>query len=189
MKKQKMQLLVLLAVLVALGAGFFGIRKYNELQSLAGEEEKGIQVTDMSLNEIIRFSYDYEEETYSFEKEEETWYVEGDHSIRLVQSSINSMLEDAAPVTATQVIEKVTDMSQYGLQTPSRTIRLETASESCIFYVGDYNELSGSYYICSPSETSVYVVPALTVNRFNKTLEDLKEPEEVQTESTEAAAE
>lgn len=177
MKKQKKQMLVMLGVLALFMAGFLGIRQYNKIQSGKPEEESGITIVESSLEDITKFSYDYEGVTYSFEKQEEVWYAVEDHSLKLVQSSVASMITDIAPMVAAQVIENVTDMSQYGLSEPSRTIRFETVTESHIFYVGDYNSVSGIYYICKPSEASVYLVPALTVNRFNKTLEDLMEAE------------
>lgn len=183
MKKQKIQMLVLLAILVVLAAGFLGIRQYNQMQSEEPQEETGITVVDIAVEDIVRFSYDYEDVTYTFEKEEDTWYAAEDHSLNLVQTSVNSMITDVGPLVAEQVIENVTDMSQYGLAQPSRTISFETASESYIFYVGDFNDVSSVYYLCRPSETTVYVVPALTVNRFNRTLEELVEEEE----STETA--
>lgn len=186
MKKQKIQMLVLLAILVVLAAGFLGIRQYNQMQSEEPQEETGITVVDIAAEDIVRFSYDYEDVTYTFEKEEDTWYAAEDHSLNLVQTSVNSMITDVAPFIAEQVIENVTDMSQYGLAQPARTISFETASESYIFYVGDFNDVSSVYYLCRPSETTVYVVPALTVNRFNRTLEELVEEEE---ESTETATE
>ena len=186
MKKQKIQMLVLLAILVVLAAGFLGIRQYNQMQSEEPQEETGITVVDIAAEDIVRFSYDYEYVTYTFEKEEDTWYAAEDHSLNLVQTSVNSMITDVAPFIAEQVIENVTDMSQYGLAQPARTISFETASESYIFYVGDFNDVSSVYYLCRPSETTVYVVPALTVNRFNRTLEELVEEEE---ESTETATE
>ena len=185
MKKQKIQMLVLLAILVVLAAGFLGIRQYNQMQSEEPQEETGITVVDIAVEDIVRFSYDYEDVTYTFEKEEDTWYAAEDHSLNLVQTSVNSMITDVGPLVAEQVIENVTDMSQYGLAQPSRTISFETASESYIFYVGDFNDVSSVYYLCRPSETTVYVVPALTVNRFNRTLEELVEEEE----STETATE
>lgn len=186
MKKQKIQMLVLLAILVVLAAGFLGIRQYNQMQSEEPQEETGITVVDIAVEDIVRFSYDYEDVTYTFEKEEDTWYAAEDRSLNLVQTSVSSMITDVAPFIAEQVIENVTDMSQYGLEQPARTISFETASESYIFYVGDFNDVSSVYYLCRPSETAVYVVPALTVNRFNRTLEELVEEEE---ESTETATE
>lgn len=190
MKKQQKQMLILVAALLLLAAGFFGIRQYNRIQSEKPQKNSDITIVEASLDDITKFSYDYEGITYSFEKEDGVWYAAGDHSRNLVQTSVSSMLKDVAPMTAVQVMENVTDMSQYGLAKPERTISFETAAESHIFYVGDYNSLSGVYYLSKPSGTTVYVVPALTVNRFNKTLEDLTEAQAGEaTETAQTSAE
>ena len=93
-----------------------------------------------------------------------------------------------APLKADQVIENVTDMSQYGLADPERTIQYETADRSVIINVGNLNSMTSQYYIAFPSEMKVYVVATNVVTGFNYTLEDLVEVEETaeETESTEA---
>ena len=86
------------------------------------------------------------------------------------------------------MIENVTDMSQYGLANPERTIQYETADRSVIINVGNLNSMTSQYYIAFPSEMKVYVVATNVVTGFNYTLEDLVEVEETaeETESTEA---
>ena len=86
------------------------------------------------------------------------------------------------------MIENVTDMSQYGLADPERTIQYETADRSVIINVGNLNSMTSQYYIAFPSEMKVYVVATNVVTGFNYTLEDLVEVEETaeETESTEA---
>ena len=182
MKKQQKQLIILLVVLVALAAGFFGLRQYNQLQSEKPEEEEEITVANLDRDSIIRFSYDYEGETYIFEKEGDTWYYTEDHSLNLNQNRITAMLAKVCPLTASQAIENVTDMTQYGLDQSAKTIQFETENESVIFYVGDYNSVSKIHYLCKPSETTVYTVDGQSVNIFDYALEDLiEEPEETET--------
>ncbi len=179
MKRQRTQLLILVVVLCALGAAFFGIRQYNKIQAQKPvEEEDIISVIDAATEEVTAFSYDYEGETYCFEKEDETWYAAEDHSLNIKQTRITSMLGGVTPLTATQVVENVTDLAQYGLVTPQRTIALETAGASYILYVGDKNELTSSFYVSTPSTDTVYVVSSSAINRFNYALEDLVEEEE-----------
>lgn len=179
MKRQRTQLLILVLVLCALAAAFFGIRQYNKVQAQKpAEEEESISVIDAAKDDVTAFSYDYEGETYSFEKEDDTWYAAEDHSLNIKQTRMTSMLGGVSPLTATQVIENVTDLAQYGLVTPQRTITLETAGASYILYVGDENELTSSYYVSLPSTDTVYVVSASSINRFNYALEDLIEEEE-----------
>lgn len=185
MKKQQKQLLILLVILVALAAAFLGLKQYNKAQSEKPQEDEGITVANLNKDEIIRFSYDYEGETYYFEKEEDTWYDAEDHSLTLKQSGITAKLAKVSPLKAEQVIENVTDMTQYGLDEPSKTLSFETATESVIFYIGDYNSVSQVYYLCKPSETTVYTVQAQYVTVFDYALEDLvEESDEATVEET-----
>ena len=97
------------------------------------------------------------------------------------------MLLKVAPLKVNQVIENVTDMSQYGLANPERTIQYETADRSVIINVGNLNSMTSQYYIAFPSEMKVYVVTTNVVTGFNYTLDDLVEETTEETESTEAA--
>ena len=101
------------------------------------------------------------------------------------------MILKVAPLKADQVIENVTDMSQYGLADPERTIQYETADRSVIINVGNLNSMTSQYYVAFPSEMKVYVVATNVVTGFNYTLEDLVEEtteatETAETETTEA---
>lgn len=186
MKKQRRQMIFLLVLLVALVGGFFGLKQYNKVQSEQPEEEEGIIVVDMNRDDIIKFSYDYEGVTYEFVKEDDTWYYAADKALNIDQSSVSLKTMKMCPLNAEHMIENVTDMTQYGLDEPSKTLQFETATESVILYVGDYNSVSKVYYMCKPSENTVYTVSSPNVTVFNYTPEDFIEEEEV--ESTEETA-
>lgn len=180
MKKQRKQLIMLLAVLVLLAAAIPGVRYLNERQEAkeaeaAEAEQDSVVVIDAAYEDVVKFSYDYDGETYAFEKTEDTWHAAEDLSLSLKEYSIKNMLSGVAPFDALQVIEDVADLSQYGLADPERTISFETATASYILHVGDHNALTGTYYVCMPSETTVYVVEQTVVTRFNQTLEDVVE--------------
>lgn len=184
MKKQQRQMLMLLGLLAAVVAGFFGLKQYNKVQSeLPEEKEESITIVDMNRDDIVKFSYDYEGVTYSFVKEEDTWYYAEDRSLNIDQSSIGLKTMKVCPLEAEQVIENVTDMTQYGLDEPSKTLQFETATESVILYVGNYNAVSKVYYMCKPSESTVYTVLTPNVTVFDYALEDLIEEEEAVAET------
>lgn len=178
MKKQKLQLVILVVLLAALAGGYFGLKQYNKAQSEKPQETEGEVIVSVAAEDITKFSYDYEDNNYAYEKEDGTWYYTLNHSLNLTQYRIENMLSNVAEIVASQVIEGVTDMSQYGLDDSSRTISFETAGESYIFKVGDYNSMASVYYICKPSGTTVYCVPAMTVNAFNTDVLELVEEEE-----------
>lgn len=186
MKKKQRQMIGMLLALVVLAAAFLGIRQYNKNASSAASTTEDTQETvlDVNSDDITSFCYVYEGETYAFEKKDETWYYTDDHSLNLNQERIKAMILKVAPLKADQVIENVTDMSQYGLADPERTIQYETADRSVIINVGNLNSMTSQYYIAFPSEMKVYVVATNVVTGFNYTLEDLVEET---TEATETA--
>ena len=186
MKKKQRQMIGMLLALVVLAAAFLGIRQYNKNASSATSTTEDIQETvlDVNSDDVTSFSYVYEGETYAFEKEDDTWYYTDDHSLNLNQERIKAMILKVAPLKADQVIENVTDMSQYGLADPERTIQYETADRSVIINVGNLNSMTSQYYIAFPSEMKVYVVATNVVTGFNYTLDDLVEET---TEATETA--
>ena len=163
----------MLLALVVLAAAFLGIRQYNKNASSATSTTEDTQETvlDVNSDDITSFRYVYEGETYAFEKKDETWYYTDDHSLNLNQERIKAMILKVAPLKADQVIENVTDMSQYGLADPERTIQYETADRSVIINVGNLNSMTSQYYIAFPSEMKVYVVATNVVTGFNYTLE------------------
>ena len=186
MKKKQRQMIGMLLALVVLAAAFLGIRQYNKNASSATSITEDTQETvlDVNSDDITSFRYVYEGETYAFEKEDDTWYYADDHSLNLNQDRIKAMILKVAPLKADQVIENVTDMSQYGLADPERTIQYETADRSVIINVGNLNSMTSQYYIAFPSEMKVYAVTTNVVTGFNYTLDDLVEET---TESTETA--
>ena len=178
----------MLLALVVLAAVFLGIRQYNKNASSATSITEDTQETvlDVNSDDITSFRYVYEGETYAFEKEDDTWYYADDHSLNLNQERIKAMILKVAPLKADQVIENVTDMSQYGLADPERTIQYETADRSVIINVGNLNSMTSQYYVAFPSEMKVYVVATNVVTGFNYTLDDLVEEITEETESIEA---
>lgn len=178
MNRQSRQLVILLIVLVLLAGGFFGLRQYNKVQSEKGVEDNRQTVVEVPKEDIIKLTYDYEGVTYTYEKVDDTWYLAEDHSVKIMQYLVGNMLTLISSVKAEGVIENVTDMTQYGLAEPTRTVSFETENSSYIFNVGEYNAVSGVYYICKPSENTVYAVESGTISIFDKTLEDMKDPVE-----------
>ncbi|MCM1568986.1 MAG: DUF4340 domain-containing protein [Roseburia sp.] len=174
MKRQKVQMFLLVLALALLGAAFFGLQKYNEAQEekeAAGTDT--IPVVELASEEIVRISYEYEGETYRLEKRGDTWYDEEDESRGLTQYRITAIASRLASLAANQVITEVTDMEQYGLAEGYRRVSFETAGVSYIFYLGDQNPITSDYYICKPSERCVYAVDSNIVSQFDYTLEEL----------------
>ena len=63
MRKQKVQMVVLVAVLTLLIGGYFLLQQYNKKQA-EKEEENKIQVAEIDADAIEAFSYQLDGETY-----------------------------------------------------------------------------------------------------------------------------
>lgn len=192
MKKQKIQLLILLLALVALGGTFFGVKKYNELQeNRPAEEEEQTIIVNVAESDMIRLSYDYAGKTYCLEKKDGVWHPAEDSSRKVKDYYVDLLAKGMAPLTATQTLENVTDLAQYGLEKPLRTIILETAVQRFQINVGDNNSLTGGCYIqVTDRPETVYIVPQAYAERYNYALDDILEAveEAEQPEETEPPA-
>lgn len=174
MKKQSKQLMILLVVLIFLIAGYFGLQKYYEVQTEKEQEETRQVLIDVTRDDISAFTFDYEGKSYSFEKKEDTWYYTEDNSIEINQNRILAMLNGVSPLYAEQEIANVTDMVQYGLDKPSKTITIQAENVSYTIEAGAYNSFSSVYYVRFPGETTVYTVKAQAITTFDRDMDDLK---------------
>lgn len=175
MKKQPLQLAVLVAAVVILAAAFFGIKHYNDAQEQKSDTKDTEIIVDINRDDIIKFSYEYDGGTYAFEKKDGTWYYVDDPDMNLNQTVIDAMLQKLARLEIVQSIEDVTDMSQYGLDQDYLTFAYETADKSYILHIGSRNSVTGVYYMAMPSETTVYMIEYYSLlGSFERTPEDLK---------------
>lgn len=183
MGKQKKHMLLLLLLLILLIGGYFGLQAYHdwsERKETEKEQQKSIFVTDYETEEILSLSYDYEGVAYFFEKSGEEWIYPQDPGVNIDEDSLEDMAERIALITAEEKIENVTELSQYGLESPSRTVAFTASDGEHILYLGDYNSVIGSYYMCAEEDKSVvYTVNANIYNAFSKDLESLTEEEEI----------
>lgn len=73
MKKQGRNFIILVAVLAVLAVGYFFLARYNKnQQEQETDQVDGEVLLEMDREDILRFSYVYEGETYVFEKTEVT---------------------------------------------------------------------------------------------------------------------
>lgn len=189
MKKQTLQLAILAAAVVILAAAFLGIKHYNEVQEQESDAKDTEIIVDINRDDITKFSYEYDGETYAFEKKDDTWYYVDDPSMNLNQNIIGTMLMKLAKLEIVQSIENVTDMSQYGLDEDYLTFEYETADKSYILHIGSRNSMTGVYYMAMPSETTVYAMEGRAlVGSFERTPEDMELEEEAASDGTEESA-
>lgn len=183
MKKQGRNLILLAVALVVLGAGYLCLSRYNRAQQEKEEDrEEGQVLVDIAEDDILKFSYVYQEETHVFERKDDLWTSQADPSRNLTQSRLDTMAGKLTRIVAKNTFTEVTDLSQYGLEEPANVLHWETDQESYTYQVGDYNSMGNVYYICEPGSRTVYAVTASLGTGFQYDLEDLTEKESEDTE-------
>ena len=175
MKKQKIQFIVILIVLAVLVAATFGMKWYNKKQEerkTAEEEASVIYISKVDTDTITAFSYEIDQVTYSFTKDGDNWIYDGDPSVDIDEDAVNTMLETLASLTATEEITSDT-LADFGLDKPSDMVTYTTAEGSTTLYVGNQNEMLGSYYVMTGEDSKIYLTETSLADKFSKTIGEL----------------
>lgn len=199
MKKQKIQLIVMLLLLVILAAAYLGVRYYNSKQEKAedAENESAYTVLELNKEDVKAFSFTNESGTYEFEKTdgedgEENWTCIQDKELKMDASKVSSLLNNVISLKADDRIENVSDWEQYGLSGgddaqagsedtagPSVIVKITTQNEeSYELWFGDYNEVAEVYYMCIYGESYVYILNTDIASDFDITPQDLEAEED-----------
>ena len=115
----------------------------------------------------------------TFEKDDDSWVKKDETDFPVNQTTLDSAASAIASVDSDRVLEDVDDLSEYGLDSPSNTIKIVTKSDeedgddiTTTLYVGDENSSTSQYYVRKDDEKTVYLVDSSCVEPFTKTLYD-----------------
>jgi hypothetical protein len=189
MEKQKKQLIALLAVLAVAVVAFFGVSRIAN----ADEEEDttpAYSVNEIEADNVTRLVFTNSNGTVSLTKSGDEWLCEDDKSLDIDEDTVDTLVGKMAGLTSDDKIENVTDLSQYGLDEPVKTIMISDGNDTCTILVGNYNSITSTYYICLETDMTTVYSTDNRVNTFNKTVDDLIVEPETETETeTETATE
>ncbi len=181
MKKQKVQLLVMVIGLIVLVAAFFGVKIYNthleEKESLESETE--YTVLDLGEDDVNGFSFVNEYGSYSFEKSSDdegniSWVCLEETELKLDSDKVSSVLDSVLSIQADTCIEDVSDFGQYGLSEPVVSVSVTAGNgEDYTLLCGDYNGITSKYYLSLDGESVVYALDSDIGGDFNILPDDL----------------
>lgn len=185
MKKQKIQMCILLAVCGLCVGGYFAINRHEfEIK----EELSEVLVTDFNKDDVTGLTVSGDYELKLVKGDDGVWREESIPEKAIKQESVNMLLSEIDNITTSEtVIEAPEDLSQYGLDEPFRTITAELSDGTSVtLCAGAKSDLLSKYYVKTESGESVYMVDSYIVEDFAKMPEELVEEE---TTGTPAAAE
>lgn len=191
MKKQKIQLLVLLAVCVLCVGGYFLIHSHDFETK---EELPEVSVTDFNKDDVTELTVSGDNALKLVKGGDGVWTEASIPEEPIQQESVNMLLSEIDNITTSEtVIESPEDLSQYGLDEPFRTITATLSDGTTVtIHAGAKSDLLSKYYVKTEGSETVYMVDSYIVEDFAKTPQELIEEETTETESaveTETAAE
>ena len=176
--KKSTKLVSAVVVLAVLGGVYVGLNTYvskEEQTESSSEEENKTEVFSVKTEDIKSLEFIVDKKETTFEKKDETDFP-------VNQTTLDSAASAIETVEADRVLENVDNLTEYGLDSPSNTITVDTSDGTTKFNIGDENTSTNQYYITKDDDDStVYVVAASTVTPFMDSLYDYAQGEDFPT--------
>ena len=126
MKKQKIQILILLVLCIVCVGGYFIIRNHTFETE---EETVSVDVTNFNKDDVTELILSGDHEVHLV-KTDDAWTESSLPDETIKESTVNTLLNEIANITTTEtVVEAPEDLSQYGLDQPKTTIRVHYTEE------------------------------------------------------------
>ena len=183
--KKSTKLVSAVVVLAVLGGVYAGLNTYvskEEKTESSSEEESKTEVFFVKTDDIKSLGFIVDKKAVTFEKKDDSWVKKDETAFPVNQTTLDSAASAIETVEADRVLEDVEDLTEYGLDSPSNTVTVDTADGTTKFDIGDENTSTNQYYISRDDDDStVYVVAADTVSPFMNSLYDYAQGEDFPT--------
>ena len=190
MKKQKIQMLVIVVILLLCIVAYFLATRYakqQEQRDKDSETQGQVNLTVIDPDDVDAFSYIADGTTYSYTKNKDTWTCENDTSLKMDADSIATLLGNLKKITAAEAIDDYDSIADYGLDQPQNTITVTCGNETTTIDIGDYNEMLQEYYIKISGNDKIYLADSTLKDAFSKKPDTMVQQEEsTETESVDS---
>lgn len=177
--KQKVTVIGLLVLLVAMGIGYFAVtaRQQKKADKESDSAEESIALYSMEADKIKKLHLVTENLDATYVKKDGIWQDSSDTDFPVNQEMIAEILDDVAAVNATKlVIENPDDISQYQLDKPTYQIELEDeGGKSHSLTIGMESVAAEGYYAFADDAGKVYAIGSGTTSSLNVTKGEMME--------------
>lgn len=168
---RKRTLSILILVFAGLLALYTGISIYQKHSSEKKESENIIWIK--KLSSLTSISYN-NGENLSFVKENGTWYYTSNKEYPIVQSYLKELASQFQNVEAVRELKDGDSLSNYGLDQPSYTIKVEDKNGAqATYYIG--NATGENYYFTVDDKSKIYTVSSNILSNLSSSLNDMIE--------------
>ena len=180
MKKKTVKMVFAVVSLAVLCGVYLGVSTYVSKQEEAEnskEEEEQVSVTDASADEIETVKFLIDKKEVTFQRKEEEWVKGNDEAFPVSQDTLNNAVGMLGDLKAERVLDDVSDLSEYGLDSPVNTIVFKTkVGEETSIKIGAKNESVSQYYVKkNEDDKKVYLVASASIEPFMNSLYDYAE--------------
>lgn len=180
MKKKTVKMVLAVVSLAVLCGTYWGVNTHVSKQEKAEnskEEEEQVSVTDTSADEIETVKFLIDKKEVAFQRKEEKWVKGNDEAFPVSQDTLNNAVGMLGDLKAERVLDDVSDLSEYGLDSPVNTIVFKTKEgEETSIKIGAENESVSQYYVKkNEDDKKVYLVASASIEPFMNSLYDYAE--------------
>ena len=183
MKNKTVKMVLAVVVLGVCCGAYAGVKIYvahQEQKESEEDSEESTTVFTASTDNIKSLDFMVDDTKTTFEKDDDSWVKKDETDFPVNQTTLDSAASAIASVDSDRVLEDVDDLSEYGLDSPSNTIKIVTKSDeedgddiTTTLYVGDENSSTSQYYVRKDDdEKTVYLIDSSCVEPFTKSLND-----------------
>ena len=174
MKKSVTLILAILILAALIGTLILTNNKQSQVEvnpspettiSTESPTDENIPVLNLTVDDITSVTVEIADTSLTYIPGVENWSIQGYEDYDLDQSSLNYKAKTLLTLSATRKLE-ATDLSQYGLDTPSKTATYALKDGTTMkLLVGNFTLDQSSIYVMLESEpTTVYIAPSLIYN-------------------------
>ena len=127
MKNKTVKMILAVAVLVVCCGAYAGVKNYvshQEQKESEEEEESSTTVFSASADDIESLDFMVDDTETTFEKNDDTWVKKDEKDFPVNQTTLDSAASSVASIESDRVLEDVDDLAEYGLDSPSNTIKI-----------------------------------------------------------------
>lgn len=189
MKNKTVKMVLAVVVLGVCCGAYAGVKTYvahQEQKESEEDSEESTTVFTASTDNIKSLDFMVDDTETTFEEDDDSWVKKDETDFPVNQTTLDSAASAIASVDSDRVLEDVDDLSEYGLDSPSNTIKIVTKSDeedgddiTTTLYVGDENSSTSQYYVRKDDdEKTVYLIDSSCVEPFTKSLNDYAQMED-----------
>jgi hypothetical protein len=171
-------LVVAAALLAALSGAVWWAKRHPESASSAANTPPAPKLADISDSAVQQIELKKKDgSTVTLDRKSGKWAIMAPESLSADQDAVSTIVSSLNPVTADSIVEdKPSDLSKYGLTTPSLSVIIkEKTGKTDQLVFGDDVPAGSLVYARTNSRPAVYTVSSSVKSSFEKGINDLRD--------------